>query len=132
LRLLFLPEVLLVPSEVDCPLVPSVISSLFGREEAGDGLAYPCPPRVADFGEALAVAEALGAAETPGAAVALGPSASGDGLLIEFAFVLAPAAVVEVVLLPENVAPADTPNVEYTWLVNAVSPIREYPKTGAL
>ena len=130
MRLLFLPEVLLVPSEVDCPLVPSVISSPFGREEAGDGLAYPRPPRVAAIGEALAVAgalaatvaaglpvgdalvEARGATEALGAVVALGPSAGGGGLFIEFAFVLAPAVVVEVALSPENVAPADTPNVE--------------------
>jgi len=108
LRLVFLSEVLLLPSEVDCPLVPCVISSPFGHEEAGDGLANPCPPRVADFGDALS--EALGDA------AALGRSAGGGGLFIEFAFVVvAPVVVlapVVVVAAFETPTPAVTPNAE--------------------
>lgn len=67
LRVFFLPELLLVSSDGDSPLVPSVVSLPLWRDEAGDGL--DLAPRPPDLGEALAVADALDSALALGEAL---------------------------------------------------------------
>ena len=83
--------------------------------DLGDAVAFASGGTVPEaLAEAPGVADPSGVIDAVGAgeADALGPAAGGGGLFSELVLVATPAVVLEVVLLLEKVAPADTPKCE--------------------